>query len=110
VRGGIYIGGEREINDPLPVRRKVREPVVVGIKGNLLLTGTIRLHAPDLHRAGADRVEIDPFAIRAEFRAVVQRRIVRQIGFLFRVHVDGPYVPLAVAVTGEKDVFPIHRP
>src|SRR5687767_59909 len=84
----------RDDDYPLAVRREVREPVVeLVIVGDafggttvllavLLVLGTVGTHAPDLHLARAYGVEVDPLAVRAHFRSVIQPRVVGQVDFL----------------------------
>src|SRR3979411_666869 len=72
VRGDVRRKGD--VRDPLPVRRDVGEPVVEAVVRDLLLLASVGSHAPDLHSAGARRVEVDVRAIRGELRPVVQSR------------------------------------
>src|SRR6185436_8231806 len=69
---------ECDVNDPLAVWRDVRKPVVDAVVGDLLLIAPIGSHAPDLHSAGAGRVEVDVFAVGRVLWAVIQSRRCRQ--------------------------------
>lgn len=64
---------------PLAVGRGMREPVGISlVEGYLLLGAAVGSHAPDPHRPGAHRVEIDPLPVRRVVRPVVEPLRLRQ--------------------------------
>ena len=69
--GGVEVRRITDDDDPFAVRRDMGEPVVIGVVGDLFLGGAIRVHAPDLHFAGAGG-EIDVAAIGSVFGSVIQ--------------------------------------
>jgi len=62
----------REGNEqhPFSIGRYMREPIMILIKGQLLLAFAIGFHSPDLHGAGDIRIVIDVFAVGRIFRSV----------------------------------------
>ena len=76
---GVVVGAddvfEADEHHELAIRGDVREPVVAAVVGgDLFLLAAIRLHAEDLHLAGAVGIEINVLAIGGEFRAVLAAR------------------------------------
>src|SRR6266404_7390125 len=63
-----------DVHDPLAVGRDVGEPAVEVVVRDLLLSGPVGPHAPDLHPSAAHRVEVDVLAIGRVFRPIVQSR------------------------------------
>src|SRR5262245_19451778 len=88
----------------------MREPVVVLVGRDLLLVAAVGLHAPDLHPAGAIRVEVDGFAVGGELWAVVQPLGRRQAFLLAAFGGNAVYVELAVALTAEDERLAVRRP
>src|SRR6185503_14959072 len=50
-------------NDPLPIGRRMREPIVVVVVCHLLLVRSISVHAPDLKTTRARGMKINKFSI-----------------------------------------------
>ncbi len=86
------------------------EPVIKLIIGDLFLLTPIWLHAPDLHGARAIGVEIDMFAIRRKFRAIVQTFGIGQTDFLPAFCRNFINIKLPVSFGRINQKFAIGRP
>src|SRR3984885_8754843 len=67
--GLAFVVGEEDHR--LTIGRNVRCPVVQIVGGDLLGTGAIRMHAPDLHIPAAIGIEVNVLAVRRVIRVVV---------------------------------------
>src|SRR5580700_11238148 len=54
-----HISSVGKKNDPFPVWRWMREPIIEFVRSDLFLRAAIRFHSPDLHLAGALRIKVD---------------------------------------------------
>ncbi len=82
----LFIGKKGE---PLAIGRGMWKPIVEFVRGHLFLIGAIGFHAPDLHRAGALRVEVNEFAVRRIVRAVIKTFGKGEPGFVTGCGRDG---------------------
>src|ERR1700733_15898917 len=62
----------RQKDHPVAVRGDVGKPVVGCTRYNLLLTAAVRVHSPNLHRARAFRVEVNPCSVGRIFWTIVK--------------------------------------
>ncbi len=97
-------------DNPSAVWRRMREPVVVIVVGDLCLLRAVRPHPPDLHRAGALGIEINKFSVRRIIRAVIQTGRGGQTGFFAAGDGNGVNVELAIALAAEGQRLAIRRP
>src|ERR1051325_736387 len=86
------------------------EPIVIVTPRHLRLLTPIRFHPPDLHPAGAFGVEVNPPAIGAIIRTVVQSRSTRQPCLFSTVNRDEIDVEIAVPFRAVGERFPVRRP
>src|SRR6185436_11962373 len=86
---------------PLAVRGKVRKPVVVLVRRDLLLAGPVGTHAPDLHGAGAPGIEIDVPSVGRIFGGIVGRACRSQACLLTTSYRDAEDIQVSVAIAGE---------
>src|SRR5579872_5161597 len=91
----------------------MREPVVVFVKGQLLLPRSVRPHAPDLHRPADVRIIVNVFSVGRILRAVYMgpgiRRKRRFVIVLQRNTVQVVYRG-AVALADKGKLFSIGGP
>ncbi len=99
-----------QIHDALVVGGGVGEPVVALVKGELCLATTVGQHAPDLHQAGADRVEVDVLAVGGIFGAVVEAFGSGEADFVAARDRDRIDVVVAVALGAVDEGFAIGGP
>ena len=107
---GAHVLAEGEEDDPLAVRRRVREPVVELVTGQLLLPRAVRPHPPELHEPRTRRVEVDVTPVRRILRPVVQRLRVGQTHLLAAVNTDPVDVELAAAPARVDEEAAVGRP
>src|SRR6266568_7932176 len=88
----------------------MRKPVVVFVRGDLLLAGPIRAHAPNLHRAAALRIEVDELAIGRIIRAVIESLRGGQPRLFAAIRGNGVNVEVAVAFRAVSQRFAVGRP
>src|ERR1700678_3130850 len=92
------------------VGRDVWKPVIELVGGYLLLIAAVGFHPPDLHCAGANRIEINELAVRRVLWAVVQPRGRRQAGLVAAPRGDGIDVEFAAALTAKGQHLAARRP
>ena len=78
LRMALYVRFVRKENKPLSIRRRMSEPIVSLVLGDLFLLRAIGLHAPDLHSPGAVGVEVNELPVRRIVRPVVESLCPRQ--------------------------------
>src|SRR2546429_6933020 len=93
-----------------PIRRNVWKPIVAIAKRDLFLLASIGPHPPDLHVPGALRVEINVFAIRRIFRAIVQSLGSRKLRLLAPGSGNRVDIKFAVPLADERQRFSVRRP
>src|SRR5690349_6866666 len=86
------------------------EPIVVSIIGDLFLLAAVGMHAPYLHGACPDRVEINIFSIRCIFGAIIQSLGGGQLYLLPSGGGHFIYIELAIAFSAEYQILAIGRP
>ena len=72
LRMTFHVFFERNENERFTIRRRMREPVVEFVVGELRLLVPVGDHSPEVHAAGAIRVEIDVLPIRRILGAIVE--------------------------------------
>src|SRR5450631_738447 len=109
---GMYSGlyfffKERDKNNPLAVRRNMREPVVEFVVGYLFLSAAVGFHSPDLHRAGAYGIEINIFPVRGIFRTIIKTRGISETCFRSAGGRNFIYIKFPVSFAAEYKCFSI---
>ncbi len=97
----FFVVGQED--QPFAIWRRVGEPVVVVVFGDLLWVGAVGLHSPDLHGAGAVGIEVDKFAVGGEVGAVVEAIGGGEAGFFAAVCRDGEDSEFSVALATEGE-------
>src|SRR5712692_2296458 len=88
----------------------MRKPVVVFVRGDLLLAGPIRAHAPNLHRAAALRIEVDELAVGRIIRAVIKSLRGGEPRLFAATRGNGVNVEVAIALRAVSQRFAVGRP
>src|SRR5258705_1926154 len=88
----------------------MRKPVVELVGRDLLLLAAVGSHAPDLHRAAALGVEINPAAIGGVVRAIVEAFCSREPRLPAAAGSNAVNVELAVAFGAIDERLSIGRP
>ena len=107
---GINFLWKRNKDDPFPIGRDVREPVVVFIESDLFLMATIRFHAPEFHGAGAHGIKINILAVGGILRAIIECWTLCKRCFLFGGDINSPDIKNFVALSGEYQGLLVGRP
>src|SRR4029077_15742401 len=106
--GDIFIVGQED--HPLSVGRDVREPVVEIIRRDLFLSAAVRLHAPDLHEAGALGVEVNIFAIRRVVWTIVEPLCGSETSLVAAGDWDGVDIEISISLSDESERGSIRGP